>query len=219
MDSCCRIESIDAHQLEAARKRVLQAVLAINAALFIVEVIAGLVAHSTALLADSLDMLGDALVYGLSLYVLARRPAWGAQAAFAKGAVMAVFGIAVLGEAIYKVMLGATPHAPTMGAVGTLALLGNAVCALLLFRHRADDLNMRSTWLCSRNDLIGNVSVLGAAAGVAVLDSLWPDVIVGGAVALLYLRTSLTVLRESAAESRLVFFPAERWGSHGSGKG
>jgi cation diffusion facilitator family transporter len=202
MDACCETKAEEINALRGKHKNVLTAVLAINATLFIVEVIAGLRAHSTALLADSLDMFGDALVYGFSLYVLWRSAESKAMAAMLKGAIMAVFGLGVLTEAVYKMFAGVVPAAETMGIIGLLVLLGNGLCFLLLFRHRSDDLNMRSTWLCSRNDIIANVSVLLAAGGVAYFDSLWPDVVVGGAIVVLFFRTALVVLRESVDEYR-----------------
>jgi len=166
----------------------------------VVEAAAGLVAHSTALLADSLDMLGDALVYGFSLYVLWRSAEWKAAAAVLKGAIMAVFGVGVLIEAVYKAIAGVVPMAETIGIIGMLVLLGNGLCFFLLFRHRSDDLNMRSTWLCSRNDILANLSVLIAAAGVKVFDSSWPDILIGAAIAALFLRIAFIVLHESFAE-------------------
>ena len=204
MDACCESKSLELEQLRARHGNVLRAVLAINLILFVVEATAGLLAHSTALLADSLDMLGDSLVYAFSLYVLWRTAEWKALAAILKGIVMAVFGLGVLVEAAYKLIAGVVPDAETMGIVGVLVLLGNGVCFLLLFRHRSDDLNMRSTWLCSRNDIIANLSVLVAAGGVAYFRSIWPDVLLGAAIAVLFLRTSLTVLMESIDEYRIV---------------
>lgn len=202
MDDCCRTGIQDVEGLRAGQKAVLRAVLGINVVFFLVELIAGLLAHSTALLADSLDMLGDSLVYGFSLYVLARSTQWKIGAAMLKGAIMALFGAGVIAEAIYKVAAGVVPSAETMGVIGFLVLLANGVCFLLLLRHRSDDLNMRSTWLCSRNDIIANVSVLFAAGGVAFFQSLWPDVLVGVAIALLFLRTAWIVLHESMLEYR-----------------
>ena len=189
--------------LREKHKNVLIIVLVINAALFVVEATSGLLANSTALLADSLDMLGDSLVYGFSLYVIWRSAAWKAKAALLKGAIMALFGAGVLLEVIHKTISGIVPGAGTMGIIGVLVLLGNAICFLLLYRHRTDDLNMRSTWLCSRNDIIANVSVLVAAAGVAILNSSWPDILIGAAIAGLFLRTALAVLRESFLELRI----------------
>ena len=200
MDVCCETKAEEIKTLRGKHKNVLTVVLVINAVLFVVEAAAGLVAHSTALLADSLDMLGDALVYGFSLYVLWRSAEWKAAAAVLKGAIMAVFGVGVLIEAVYKAIAGVVPMAETMGIIGLLVLLGNGLCFLLLFRHRSDDLNMRSTWLCSRNDILANLSVLIAAAGVKVLDSSWPDILIGAAIAALFLRSAFTVLHESFAE-------------------
>ena len=202
MDACCEQKAEELIALRGEHKKVLTVVLVVNAVLFVVEAAAGLLANSTALLADSLDMLGDSLVYGFSLYVLWRTAAWKARAAFLKGAIMALFGVGVLLEVIYKTISGIVPSAETMGIVGALVLLGNGVCFLLLFRHRSDDLNMRSTWLCSRNDIVANLCVLAAAAGVSVLNSSWPDILVGAAIAALFLKSAFTVLHESFLELR-----------------
>jgi cation diffusion facilitator family transporter len=204
MDDCCATKAEELGSLRDKHRSVLIAVLIINAVLFIVEAIAGLLANSTALLADSLDMLGDSLVYGFSLYVLGRGAAWKAKAALLKGAIMAVFGAGVLLEVVDKTMSGILPSAGTMGIIGALVLLGNGICFFLLFRHRSDDLNMRSTWLCSRNDIIANLSVLVAAVGVKVFDANWPDILVGAAIAALFLRRAFTVLRESVWELRVL---------------
>lgn len=204
MDDCCQTKAQELTELRGTHKNVLVAVLVINAVLFIVEAAAGLLANSTALLADSLDMLGDSLVYGFSLYVLWGSAAWKAKAALLKGAIMALFGAGVLLEVIYKTISGIVPSAETMGIIGALVLLGNGICFLLLFRHRADDLNMRSTWLCSRNDIIANLSVLAAAIGVKVFAASWPDILVGAAIAALFLKSAFTVLRESFSELRLL---------------
>jgi cation diffusion facilitator family transporter len=193
---CC---DVDAQHL---RRGVLWVVLGLNLGLFAVEVVAGVLARSTALLGDSLDMLGDSLVYGVSLYVLARSAPWKARAAFLKGIVMLAFGVGVLVEVAHKIVSPVQPVAAAIGAVGFLALVGNAVCFRLLYRHRAVDLNMRSTWLCSRNDLVANVAVLAAAAGVCVTGSQWPDVLVGGAIAALFVQTAFTVVRASLVELR-----------------
>ena len=204
MDDCCATKAQELTALHGKHRTVLIAVLVINAVLFFVEAAAGLLANSTALLADSLDMLGDSLVYGFSLYVLWRSAAWKAKAALLKGAIMAVFGAGVLLELVYKMISGIVPGAATMGIIGALVLLGNGICFLLLFRHRSDDLNMRSTWLCSRNDIIVNLSVLIAAIGVKVFDASWPDILVGAAIAALFLRSAFTVLRESFLELRIL---------------
>lgn len=202
MDTCCQEKEKEIVNLQASHGRVLRIVLAVNATFFVVEFVAGIVAHSTALLADSLDMLGDSLVYGLSLYVLSRSVKWKAGASMTKGFVMVAFGIGVLIEASVRTISGVIPSYETMGVVGALALLANTFCFLLLYRHRADNLNMRSTWLCSRNDVIANLAVLLAAAGVSVSGSLWPDAIIGIAIALLFLQSALTVIRASIDEFR-----------------
>jgi cation diffusion facilitator family transporter len=204
MDACCEHKAEEINTLGGEHRKVPVLVLAINAVLFIVEAVAGLLAHSTALLADSLDMFGDSLVYGFSLYVLWRSAEWKAMAAVVKGIIMALFGAGVLIEAVYKIAAGGTPVAETMGIIGILVLLGNGICFLLLFRHRSDDLNMRSTWLCSRNDIIANLAVLGAAVGVAILNSAWPDILVGSAIAILFLSSAFSVLRDSFFELRLL---------------
>jgi cation diffusion facilitator family transporter len=204
MATCCEDKSCEASALRESHGRVLWIVLAINAAMFLLEGAAGVLAHSTSLLADALDMLGDALVYGFSLFVLVRSARWQAGAALAKGAFMLVFGLGVLGEAIYKVFHPVMPGAEAMGIVGTLALVANLACFFLLYRHRSDNLNMSSTWLCSRNDLVANVGVLLAAGGTYALASRWPDVVVGATIAGLFLASSLGVLRKSMRALRKV---------------
>lgn len=187
-------------QLRERQASTLRLVLVVNAVMFVVELIAGLLAGSIALLADSLDMLGDALVYGFSLYVVARGPVWKARAAVAKAAVMALFGVFVLGQLVYKLVHPQIPTVVTMGAVGALALAANGFCFVLLWRHRAEDINMRSVWLCSRNDLIANASVMLAAGAVWMTMSPWPDIAVGALICALFLRSAFLVAREARAE-------------------
>jgi len=203
MTSCCEDKACEVTSLRERHSRVLWIVLAINAAMFVVESAAGLLGHSTSLLADSLDMLGDALVYGFSLFVLARSVRWQASAALAKGGFMLAFAVAVLAEAVFKVFHPIMPSVETMGIVGAVALVANIVCFSLLYRHRADNLNMSSTWLCSRNDLIANVGVLVAAGAAYVLASRWPDIVVGGIIAGLFMRSAFDVLRDSVRALRL----------------
>ena len=178
-------------------------VLSINAVMFFVEGWAGLWAHSTALMADALDMLGDALVYGFSLFVLARSLRWQAGASLAKGGFMLLFGLGVLGEALYKVFHPIMPGVEMMGTIGSVALAANLVCFFLLYRHRSDNLNMSSVWLCSRNDLIANVGVLVAAAGGYALQSRWPDIVVGGIIAVVFLGSAVGVLQQSVRQLRM----------------
>lgn len=200
--SCCSNESDALRLLQERQKTTLVVVLGINAVMFVVELVWGLMAGSVALIADSLDMLGDALVYGFSLYVVGRGAAWKAWAAVSKAAVMGVFGAFVLAQLVYKLIYPALPTVQTMGIVGAVALVANGVCLALLWRHRAEDINMRSVWLCSRNDLIANTSVLMAAVAVWATASPWPDLAVGALVCGVFLRTAFTVAREARDELR-----------------
>ena len=197
MDDCCSNAACEIEKLRERQRSTLIVVLVINSSMFIVEIVAGLLAGSTALLADSLDMLGDALVYVFSLYVVARNDTWKAISALIKGGIMALFGIFVLAQATYKFLHPEVPQFEAIGLVGLIALVANSVCLLLLWRHRADDINMRSVWLCSRNDIIANISVLFAALGVWLVNSQWPDLLVGLGIAVLFLRTALHVLRDA----------------------
>ena len=193
MKSCCA----EVVAVIAEQRRTLQLVLAINAVMFFVECGAGLLAASTALLADSVDMLGDAIVYGASLYVVGRGGVWQARAALLKGSVMGVFGLGVVLEVILKITRGTVPAADVMGGVGLLALAANVGCLLLLRRRRADDVNMRSAWICSRNDVLANVGVLAAAGGVFLTGSAWPDVAVGLVIAMMFATSALGVIRDA----------------------
>lgn len=200
--SCCEKKACELTKLRASQARILKMVLAINVLMFGVELVAGLRAASTSLLADSLDMLGDATVYGFSLYVLDRGPQLRATAALLKGLIMTAFALFVLGQAIYKCFFVVMPAAETIGIAGAAALIANGVCLWLLWRHRADDINMRSTWLCSRNDIIANLGVIAAAIGVSVTGTKWPDLAVGGAIAALFLASAISVLREALPQTR-----------------
>lgn len=203
MDDCCADKTSAIDRLRERQTVTLRLVLLVNAAMFVVELVSGLLAGSIALLADSLDMLGDALVYGFSLYVVARSPLWKARAAVAKAAVMGLFGVFVLGQVVYKLLHPQLPTAETMGAVGALALVANSVCFAMLWRHRAEDINMRSVWLCSRNDVIANAAVLLAAFAVWMTLSPWPDIVVGALICTVFLRSAFLVAREARAELRL----------------
>lgn len=202
MDSCCENKAGELEQLRSSQSRVLYIVLAINAVGFVLEFTAGWVANSTALLGDSLDMFGDASVYALTLFVLDRSRRARASAGLFKGGFMLLFGLVVVADAIRKLMIQEVPAADWMGAVGAIALLANGICFAMLYRHRADNFNMRSTWLCSRNDLFANISVIIAAGLVAVTNTLWPDIIVGLAIAALFLHSAWQVIREGMEEWR-----------------
>lgn len=197
MANCCNDKACEIDALRSRQSATLKAVLAINAVMFVVELTAGLLGNSLSLVADSLDMLGDALVYGFSLYVVARGAEMKARAALFKGLIMAAFGLFVLGQAIYHIVYPQLPVFETIGAIGLLALAANGTCFFLLWRHRADDINMSSVWLCSRNDIIANIAVLFAAVGVWLTHSGWPDIVIGLALAALFLRSSLSVVREA----------------------
>jgi Co/Zn/Cd efflux system component len=162
MKHCCEDKAEALRALRQRQRRMLTVVLAINASMFLIEAATGLLSRSTALLGDSLDMFGDAAVYGLTIYALDRGVAWQARAAILKGLVMAAFGAGVLIEAAAKVAGQVVPHAQLMGGIGLLALFANAACLALLLRHREDDINMKSAWICSRNDITANIAVIAA---------------------------------------------------------
>lgn len=194
MSDCCNDKGCDLAAMRGRQGSVLKIVLVINTVMFLVEGTAGLLAHSIALLADSLDMLGDALVYGFSLYVLNMGGRWQAISALFKGSIMAAFGSFVLGTALYKIFFPVLPVAEAIGIVGLAALGANSVCLALLWRHRSDDINMSSVWLCSRNDIIANSAVLLAGLAVWLTGSGWPDIIIGLSIAGLFLRSAVHVI-------------------------
>jgi len=200
--SCCDDSACAVDQLQARQSLTLKWVLAINSIMFGVEFGAGLAAGSVALMADSLDMLGDALVYALSLYAVSRGVRWKAGAAMVKGLVMAAFGVFVLAQLAYRISHAMPPETALMGAIGALALAANLICLRLLTRHRDEDINMRSVWLCSRNDIIANVAVLVAAGLVTVTHQAWPDWLVGLGIAALFLHSAWRVLGQAAGMLR-----------------
>lgn len=197
MSECCNQTESALVLIGKRQSSTLKVVLGINVLMFLVEVVAGWYAGSTALLADSLDMLGDAFAYGFSLYVVGRSDALKAVSAMFKGGIIAAFGLFVLGQALYKMIFPGIPHFETIGFIGLLALIANSACLALLWRHRAEDINMRSVWLCSRNDIIANISVLVAAAGVWLTKSQWPDVLIGLGIALVFLRSAIHILGDA----------------------
>jgi Co/Zn/Cd efflux system component len=203
MDNCCQNKEHELTALRGRQARVLWIVLVINAIMFVLEMSVGLLARSVALQADSLDMLGDTLVYGFSLYVVARSARWRAGAALLKGGIMAAFGVGVLLEAFSRLSAPAVPIAPLMGGMALLALLANAVCLALLTRHRADDINLRSTWLCSRNDIVANVGVLLAAGAVVLTRSMWPDLIISLVITGVFLQSAASVINGAIFELRM----------------
>lgn len=202
-DDCCSAKSAEVSRIAMGeRRRVLWIVLAINAAMFVIEFTAGVVARSTALMADSVDMLGDALVYILSLIALHRGPRWQAGAALAKGGFILLLGVAVVVEAVLKLIEGVAPVSGLMAGFGTMALAANLICLVLLWRFRDADVNMSSTFECSRNDVISNVGVLIAAGAVWWTGQAWPDIAVGALVALLFIRSAGIVVWQAWPQFR-----------------
>ena len=203
-DSCCQRKGSELTKLRKNQAKVLRAVLLINAAMFFIEFGAGIRAASLSLTGDSLDMLGDALVYASSLYVVNKGRKAQAGSAFFKGVIMFLFAIAVFARAIYQLSAEVTPAATLMSTIGVIALLANLTCLLLLSKHREDNLNMSSVWLCSRNDIIANTSVLVAAGLVFLTDSILPDLAVGFLLTFVFAKSAGKVLTQSWREMQSV---------------
>ena len=196
---CCG-SGVTFEGLSADYKRRLWLVIAINASMFLVEMGAGALAGSQALQADSLDFLGDSLTYGMSLVVIGAAVHVRAWTAFAKGVSLTLMGLWVFGSTAYHVLVLGLPKAEIMGVVGFMALAANVASVLLLARYKDGDANVRSVWLCSRNDAIGNVAVMAAALGVWATATKWPDLVVAAAMAGLFLWSSIQILRQSIGE-------------------
>ncbi|MBI2453439.1 cation transporter [Candidatus Peregrinibacteria bacterium] len=194
-DDCCAVNLNNADG--KTLKKVLFLVLFINFGMFLVETVSGFISHSNALLADSLDMLGDAFVYGISIAVLFKHPSVRAKGSLVKGIIMLLLGFFVVGENIFKIINPVIPIAETITIIGLLALLANAASFALLFKHKAKDLNVRSAWICSRNDVAGNIGVIIAGLMVAKFNSMWPDVIVGLIISFIVIRSSFQIIKES----------------------
>ena len=183
-------------------RRILWIALIVNGGMFLVEIICGVIASSSALQADALDFLGDAVNYAISLFVLGMAIRHRAMASVLKGATMGAFGLWVVGSTLYHVLAGTVPEAEVMGGIGIVALLANGGVASLLYAFREGDSNMRSLWICARNDALGNLAVLLAASGVFVTRAGWPDFTVAGVMALLALSGSFQILRHAVTELR-----------------
>jgi Co/Zn/Cd efflux system component len=199
-DACCHVPPPPRDN--ASYRRVLWIALVANAAMFGIELVASIFSGSSALAADAGDFLGDSANYALSLGALAAGGAWLSRVALLKGAAMSVYGLAVLAYAAWRAWLGVPPEPITMGVVGLLALAVNFGVAVLLYRFRDGDANMRSVWLCTRNDVIANILVLVAAAGVVGTGTVWPDVAVAAVLAVLGLSSGRVVIRQALAELR-----------------
>jgi Co/Zn/Cd efflux system component len=201
---CCHDKG---HELERIAlhkdiRRVLIVVLMLNAMMFVLEFGAGVIAQSAALMADSVDMLGDALVYAISLYALDRSLRWRAGSALLKGGFILALGLGVVAEMALKIAWGVPPVSSLMLVFGTMALLANLSCVALLWPYRRHDVNLASTFQCSRNDVVANLGVLAAAGLVSVTASPWPDVIVAAVIALLFFRSALAVIAEAWPQFR-----------------
>jgi Co/Zn/Cd efflux system component len=199
---CCEDKACAIDALRKRQASVLKIVLGLNAIMFVVELASGIVARSTALLSDSLDNLGDALTYGLSLYAVARDRQTKARVALFKGILICSAGVFVLGQVAWRAWFGGMPIAETIGVVSVLALIANGTCLTLLWKHREDDVNMSSVWECSRNDILSNLSVLVAAGVIWLTASPWPDLVVGVLLALWFLRSAVRVLAAAIREMR-----------------
>jgi Co/Zn/Cd efflux system component len=201
MSGCCG----DGCSLDGLRERqrgTLQIVLGINAVMFFVIVAAALHGKSTALLADSLDNLGDALTYGLSLYAVARGNAVKAKVALFKGGLIFLAAVAVAAQIIYKLFVPSLPLFEVMGLFSLLGLVANSLCLFLLWRHRHEDVNMSSVWECSRNDIVSNLAVFVAAGAVWFTGAGWPDTVVAMGLVWLLLRSAIRVVSSARAELR-----------------
>ena len=199
---CCADDHHSPEPPDGRYRRVLWAALGINGTMFLIEIVAGLMAGSVSLQADALDFLGDVANYGISLFVIGMALRYRAQAALIKGATMGLFGLWVIGVILWHAVSATLPHAVTMGEVGFAALVANAAVFSLLWAYRKGDSNMRSVWLCSRNDVIGNLAVLFAAVGVFGTGTGWPDVIVAGLMAGLSVQGAAQVIRHALEELR-----------------
>ena len=201
IDCCKSVPSLSRDVVEKL-KLVLYAVFFINAGMFVVEFVSGLVANSSSLIADSLDMLGDAFVYGLSLFVLTKNHQIQARASVVKGVIMLILGAYVVWEVFYKITHPIVPTAELISIIGILALIANIICFVLLTRHKGENINLKSAWTCSRNDLFGNTGVIGAGLLVGYFNSMWPDIIIAIGVATLVIYFSIAVIRESLIQAR-----------------
>lgn len=194
MSSCCAHEAVERRQ-----RQLLWVVLTLNATMFVVEFIAGWLAHSTGLLADSLDMLADAVVYGISLYAVGRAVSLKATAALINGRLQLMLSLMVLGDVGRRLWAGSDPEPSMMGVVSLLALAVNMICFAMLYRFRSGEINLKASWICSRNDMMANVGVMIAALAVSRTGQSWPDLLVGTLIAAVVIRSSVQIIREARA--------------------
>lgn len=201
--SCCESACGSGPTLNDPRwRKALWIALAVNLGMFVVEMVAGVNASSRSLMADALDFFGDAANYAISLAVAGLAIGWRARAALFKGATLLVLGVWVLGSTAYGAYVGTLPHAETMGIIGVAALIANVAVAVMLYRFRTGDANMQSVWICSRNDAIGNIAVVAAAAGVFGTGTAWPDLLVAAILAGLGISGGVQIIRAASQELR-----------------
>lgn len=211
--SCCSPQP-QSPKVDPVWRRALWAALAVNGGMFAVELAAGFHGGSMALQADSLDFLGDAASYAISLAVVGLALIWRARAAMLKGVTLGLFGLWIAGSTLWRVFHGGAPHAETMGLIGVVALIANVAVAVLLFRHRSGDANMRSVWICSRNDALGNVAVILAAGGVFGTRQAWPDLLVAAIMAVLALWGAAQIIAQARGELAQATLDAAPRGHH-----
>ncbi|PVB61359.1 cation transporter [Labrenzia sp. 011] len=207
MGTCCGSSQGTFDGMSRDYRRRLWLVIALNAGMFIVEMVAGQAAGSKSLQADALDFFGDAATYGISLAVIGASVKARSLAALAKGSSLLLMGIWVAASTLYQLFVLGVPQAAVMGSIGFLALAANLASVMLLVRYKDGDANVRSVWLCSRNDAIGNVAVMLAALGVWGTATAWPDLVVAGLMASLFVSSSVQILRQALAEYRLSTVP------------
>ena len=202
-EDCCDKDLLLTPQQHKKIRNILLMVFVINLGMFFLEVGSGFIARSSTLIADSLDMLADAFVYCLSLYVLKENHIIKARASLVKGILMFLLGAYVVVEGVYKILYPILPTGQTISLIGVIALIANLACFALLWKHKNDDLNMKSAWICSRNDVATNVVVIIAGFLVLYFQSMWPDIIVGLGMALIVLNSSVQIIKEALHQSHL----------------
>lgn len=206
--NCCHNKQSDLEKKAVQHKNVLWIVLIINAVMFLVEMAFGILADSVAIVGDSLDMLGDSITYASSIMVVGMSIRKKARVAELKGWIMLILGLSILAQAVYRMVQASTPDHGIMAMIGLAALIANGTCLFLLTRHRDDDINMKSVWICSRNDIIANFSVLIAAGLVMWSGSFWPDLIIGLGLTVLFTHSAYQVITESRKVAQAVPEPA-----------
>jgi Co/Zn/Cd efflux system component len=204
MDNCCHNKEKELAKTAQDHSKVLWTVLIINMVMFGVELFSGLVSDSTALIGDSLDMFGDSVTYASSLFVVGMSFGAKAKVARLKAYIMIIFGALILARSIYRTFFPSIPDHEVMFLIGSLALVANLACLFLLTKFREDDINMRSVWICSRNDIIANVSVLLAAILVLLIHSPFPDLLVGAGLAVLFVHSAIGILKEAKVDPAAV---------------